>query len=585
MQSLDKNYDVVICGAGLAGLTLAKQMRMQLPDQRILIIDRMSRPLPEAAHKVGESTVHPGGTYLCKVIGLKDYLDNNHVEKYGLRYYFGNHKNVFSDRAEVGRASYDEAIFEHQVDRGILESDLRQIISDEGAELIEGAVLKDIEIGEGEEDHSIHFTTQDKENKTVKARWVIDATGRRQFIVRKLNLREEFPKNCSASWIRVKGRFDMSDLVPKQNEEWHNRVSTFHPHLSDFGRYNSTNHIMGLGYWIWVIPLVSGYTSIGVVTHNDHHEFSSHNTLDKTKEWLHKHDPTIAEHLENFEILDYKKIANYAHTASHIYSTDRWACTGESGVFSDPFQSPGTDTIAISNCYINELIKADLAGDFNQELVESVNKEMLDYSQTLTQMIQQSYSSFYDGTSGTLSVMWYLAWAMSFIVPNMRFRLYKDGYIAANGPIADEEYLHIQRINKLGLKVSEFIEQWAIAKKDIHVDDQFRWMAFWDFPFFGKFRSRMLSQDSPEWEGNLEMLSYFAAAIFLLAVEEVHPELYDGFDEDFVPNIWNISMNPSNWEKDGVFQGENELDFDKVHEIKRQLKEGFYQKELQKVMA
>lgn len=580
MQTNQSKYDVVICGAGLAGLTLARQLRKQLPGQSILLIDRMKRPLPEAAHKVGESTVHPGGTYLCKVIDLKEYLDSNHVEKYGLRYYYGNNKDDFSTRAEVGRAFYDEAILEHQVDRGILENDLREMVSEAGAELIEGAVLQDIEIGKGEEDHAILFKMRGSDDTvSVKARWVIDATGRRQFIARKLRIRQEFEENCSATWFRVKGRYDMADLVPRENHAWHDRVSQDHPFLKDFTRYNSTNHVMGYGYWIWVIPLVSGYTSIGIVTHNDIHKFSERNSLAKTKQWMNKHDKAMANYLEEFEVLDFKMMANYAHTASHIYSEDRWACTGEAGLFSDPFQSPGTDMIAISNCYIKEMIHSDLEGKFSLELVNSMNQEVLDYSRTLTQMIQASYASFSDGTTGTLSVMWYLAWAMSFIVPNMRFRIYKDGHITKEGSIDPEEYTYIKKINQLGLHISRFIRDWSMKKRAVlgaESSDDFEFLAPWDIPFFSEFRSRMLSQKSPQWEGNLTMLKHFACAIFLSAIEEVLPAQYATFDSNTIPDAFAISMNPDLWEQNSLFHEDADVDPAKVREIKEQLHAAFH---------
>ena len=41
---------------------------------------------------------------------------------------------------------------------------------------------------------------------------------------------------------------------------------------------------------------------------------------------------------------------------------ERWALTGEAGLFLDPFYSPGSDFIGISNTYITDLIARDRQG-------------------------------------------------------------------------------------------------------------------------------------------------------------------------------------------------------------------------------
>ena len=49
-------YDVVILGGGLSGLTLALQIKKMRSTARIVVIEKQQHPVPEAAHKVGEST-------------------------------------------------------------------------------------------------------------------------------------------------------------------------------------------------------------------------------------------------------------------------------------------------------------------------------------------------------------------------------------------------------------------------------------------------------------------------------------------------------------------------------------------------
>ena len=55
MVVVKNEYDVVILGGGLAGLTLSIQLKKANPDISILTIERRDGLAPDAAHKVGES--------------------------------------------------------------------------------------------------------------------------------------------------------------------------------------------------------------------------------------------------------------------------------------------------------------------------------------------------------------------------------------------------------------------------------------------------------------------------------------------------------------------------------------------------
>src|SRR5438552_2963343 len=78
-------YDVAILGGGIAGLTLALQLKKARPTISILVVEKQPHPVPEAAHKVGESTVEISGHYLRDVLGLGEHLQAQHLNKYGLR--------------------------------------------------------------------------------------------------------------------------------------------------------------------------------------------------------------------------------------------------------------------------------------------------------------------------------------------------------------------------------------------------------------------------------------------------------------------------------------------------------------------
>ena len=82
------DVDVFIAGGGLAGLTLARQLRRTDATLRIAVAEKRRHPAPEAAHKVGESSVEIGAHYFQKVLDLESHLRAGHLEKLGLRYHF-----------------------------------------------------------------------------------------------------------------------------------------------------------------------------------------------------------------------------------------------------------------------------------------------------------------------------------------------------------------------------------------------------------------------------------------------------------------------------------------------------------------
>lgn len=349
----DKTYDVVICGAGLAGLTLARQLRRQHPKLTIVVVDKIARPLPDATHKVGESSVELGSQYLER-LGLGEYLEQSHLLKFGLRFYPGGGHLPLAERTEIG-PSQEPIVNSYQIDRGRFESDLRQMIVDDGIELLEGYKVKDVELGQAGEVHraSVHSPSESLE---LHGRWLIDATGRSALLRRKMKLTRGTRHGASAGWFRIKGPLDINELVPTEDRQWHDQEFASK-------RWRSTNHLMGEGYWVWVIPLSSGNTSIGVVVHSESHEFQRVQTLDRVRAFISEHEPVLAARLAEREVLDFLCIRDYSYNVGRSWSADRWGIVGEAGAFVDPLYSPGTDFIAFANSFTEELIRVDLAGE------------------------------------------------------------------------------------------------------------------------------------------------------------------------------------------------------------------------------
>ena len=120
---------------------------------------------------------------------------------------------------------------------------------------------------------------------------------------------------------------------------------------------------MGQGYWVWLIPLSSGSTSVGIVAAQEFHSLSDFNSIDKAISWLEKYEPQCATAIKERRdsLQDFRAIKNYSTECKQVFSANRWGITGEAGFFHDPFYSPGSDFIAFSNTFLVDLIHRDMS--------------------------------------------------------------------------------------------------------------------------------------------------------------------------------------------------------------------------------
>ena len=349
---MEFDTEVVVCGGGLAGLCLARQLRREVPGARVTVVERVPRPLPEAAHKVGESSVELGSRYFEHTLGLREYLLEQHLVKNGLRFFpGGGATHALEDRVEIGPPQMP-VVLSFQLDRGRFENDLRAFVEEDGATLLEGVGVEDVTLGEGGAPHLVTLT----DGRTIRTRWVVDATGRRRLLARKLGLGRPSGHHAHSAWFRVEGRLDVKSLVPSGDASWQGRDV-------EGIRWLSTNHLMGEGYWLWLIPLSSGTTSVGIVVHGDVHPFESINTLERAMAWIDANEPVLSPRLKEHAVKDFRFLKDYSYTAERVYSSERWAMVGEAGLFVDPFYSPGSDFIALANSYAVGLIDAELRGE------------------------------------------------------------------------------------------------------------------------------------------------------------------------------------------------------------------------------
>ncbi|MET0543373.1 MAG: tryptophan 7-halogenase, partial [Variovorax sp.] len=179
-------HDVVIMGGGLAGLTLALQLKNRFEDIDVLVLERRSHPVPHAAHKVGESSVEIGAHYFDTVLGLKPHMQEAQLRKFGFRFFFSEGRRDIDQVTEIGASRY-LSVPSYQIDRGIFENYLAEEAARRGVQVIDGAVVRAGDLAEVDAPHRLRWTS-DGVTHEASTRWLVDACGRAGLIKRKLGL-------------------------------------------------------------------------------------------------------------------------------------------------------------------------------------------------------------------------------------------------------------------------------------------------------------------------------------------------------------------------------------------------------------
>jgi flavin-dependent dehydrogenase len=556
---MQTSFDVVIGGGGLAGLTLARHLRRRNPEISVLVVDRAERPLPEAVFKVGESTVAVGGYYLQEVLGLRSYLEQRHILKLGLRYFFGGQGGRFSQRPELGPRQYrtshlgDFPVPEWQVDRGRLENDLREMVQQDGVELLEGWRVDDVALAAPL--HRIHCS-RDDDRREIGARWFIDAMSRRFFLQRKLGLKRAIEPPHSAVWFRVKGSLAPGDFVPADDRAWHERVPGLHPTDPTYGRRNSTNHLLGPGYWVWLIPLASGHTSVGIVAREDMQAVAELRRIGDALAWLEQNEPEVARALVGREVCDFKRLRGYSHSCTRVLSADRWAMSGEAGCFIDPLYSPGTDAIAYMNSLICEAIRLERSGRLGQETAEALSRDYISWSELTTQGIQSGYPLFGHAVVGCVKLMWDFAVGQAVAQPAFFDLRLRPGFLDERASWPEDRLTQLRvQVGALSGAVTRLLHDWMPRAR-----------SGLSFEFIEPLdqnpvtRGRLQADDPAgahpldRWYAGLERLRRFAVAILLMAVEDVHPDrLRELTDAPAIePSV--MQLDPDTWQGAGLFR-------------------------------
>jgi flavin-dependent dehydrogenase len=400
VQTTTARYDVAILGGGIAGLTLALQLKKANVAISIIIIEKQQHPVPEAAHKVGESTVEIAAHYLRDLLGLEEHLQTQQLNKFGLRMFFSTADNRdIARRVELGHATLPpQGVGTYQLDRGRLENALGDEVQKQGIIFLAGGKVQQMILQPQDEVHRLSIQYEDQERE-IQARWIVDASGRNTLLQRQLGLAKKVGHHANAVWFRIGHPIDIN--------AW-SADPTWQARISQGDRALSTNHLMGPGYWVWLIRLASGSTSVGIVTDASQHHFEEMNRFERALAWLQAHEPQCAQEIERHQdkVQDFRVMKNYSYSCEQVYSGERWCLTGEAGVSLDPLYSPGGDLIAIGNGLICDVITRDLKGEEIQGRVQVHNTLFLSLTTIWLGIYEQQYSLMSNAQVMVAKIIW-----------------------------------------------------------------------------------------------------------------------------------------------------------------------------------
>ena len=542
-MSDQREFDVVICGGGLAGLTLARHLKLDQPELSVAVIDRLTRPLPEAAFKVGESSIELGTYYFGQVLKLDRYFRTKHLPKFGLRFFLGKSHEPLTQRPEAGQTMFPP-VPSYQIDRGRLETDLREFVAEMGVILFEGCSVDDIELAEGDTAHIIRCRRKDdSESFTLTGQWVVDALGRRRLLQTKLGLKREHEHRASAAWWRYTGRIDVDVMGTQDGSKF--------PHQLIEDRYFSTNHMMDRGYWVWFIPLGSGNTSVGIVTDDDIHPQNTYGkSYEQALEWLQKNEPKVWDFVRDLPPMDFLSLKRYSYASAQVFSHTRWSCVGEAGFFLDPLYSYGSDFIAVTNTLTVEMIRRERAGSLTEKMVADYNRLVLD---NLYKICLGFYEGMYKIFGHPQIFTPKLTWDTA-IYWSWMYQLYVQGMLL--NPTEDVFALG-ERFRQLNTRVEKLLADWSekAPPRPLYVLGDMTRMRLMMLLGLDLASRRGPEQMMKIARKNLDRLEEFALVLFWQAVSECYPDHPMLKTKPWV-NAWRMHLEPDQWEADGVFEPE-----------------------------
>ncbi|EPX56069.1 hypothetical protein D187_007411 [Cystobacter fuscus DSM 2262] len=390
--------DVAIMGAGIVGLFNALQYAKR--GFRVLLLDNARGQ--KRSFKVGESFLIFTNPFLRTVGGL-DAFAGECFPKHGVWFTYGlEHSERFEATSEWGvHADPPHYLYEQAQDKRYFRASLMdvQIVRPEAEDVMRESLasfpnvrfldtvkVRDVVIQEEEgRPHELRWECQaTREQGTVRARWVLDCSGRNRLLARKqkhaVELKDGF--QTTAVWGQFEGITD--DLF---GEPW---VHTY-ADGDQTSRDLHTLHLWGEGYWIWVIRLSKQRISVGA-TFDQRKPPPGATPEAQLWELIGRHPP-LRKALAQERMLEFRMYRDVQYMTDTFVSAKRYGMMGDAASIVDAYYSQGISLALVSSWHVANLVEQDLrGGGMDPEYLERVNRATRQDWHIMRNMIREKYT-------------------------------------------------------------------------------------------------------------------------------------------------------------------------------------------------
>jgi flavin-dependent dehydrogenase len=377
--------DVLVMGGGATGQLAAAYMRTRFPNLKVAVVEgpHKNRPI------VGESFVEITIDFLLE-LGLGAYLIEKHYPKYGLTYYFKLDIDHPADRTYiVDEAPTVPPLLSFQINRFTFDREVRERNLKNGVQMIDGTVAG-IDLGKSGGLHSVTVQDPAQQKYTVRARWLIDATGRNRVLSKLLQLHEKVNEQKNVFWFRL----------ANFNPEILDRIHAIKKQNRAFVPYYATHHFFGKGNWIWCIPMRSPedvpFISIGITYRKDVYPHGEVRTMEQFLECVGREHEVVTELTRSGIVVDTNFYSSYMWECRRRYSSDGWYIIGDAGDTVDPLYSVGMALSSVQIRQIGAIIERELNGYDTREFTKDLDTAITAFQRGVTRDTTRLYECMGD---------------------------------------------------------------------------------------------------------------------------------------------------------------------------------------------